>query len=85
MSPPAAWTSWRDRRDGTVATVVRVMGWDRRIAVSPPGGHGVVRADVERARPAFARPRREVCRIDQHTWEAHFDLIYDPHTGFEAS
>jgi hypothetical protein len=79
-TPPARWTAWRDRRDGTVVEIVEVRHWNSRIALMPPGGHGVLRVDVGSDRfPGRVR------RLEQRDFEAHFDLIYDPYTGWDAA
>jgi hypothetical protein len=74
---PRLWTSWRDRRDGTIVTVVQVRWWNRRFAAVPAGGHGHVTAEVER------RGRTTLEEILQWEFEEDFELIYDPYTGWE--
>lgn len=77
---PRLWTGWRDRRDGSVIEIVRVMGWNRRIAVLPPGGHGSLLVDVgERGRSGAT-----IRSLPQHEFEEHFEMVYDPYTGWDA-
>lgn len=82
---PALWTSWRDVRDGTVVTVIEVKHWGTRIAVSPPRGQGYLRVNIERIEGPPKGRTLGVRRLDQWDFEDNFELIYDPHTGWEVA
>jgi hypothetical protein len=73
LAPPRPWTSWRDRRDGAVVTVVRVSHWGRRFGLVPAGGQGSVLVEVDGV-PRFKAMRR----VNEWDWP-HFELIYDPY------
>jgi hypothetical protein len=82
-STPSLWTSYLDTRDGTVVTVIEVNHWGRRIAVLPKGGQGSVRVEV--LPPIPPRDRHPgIYRIEEWEFKQHFQLIYDPSTGYDA-
>jgi hypothetical protein len=84
VGPPKLWTSWRDRRDGRIVTVVEVRHWDRKVQTH---GWGYLKIYCEERPPSDGRPRESagMFRVDQREFEGHFELIYDPYTGWEAA
>ena len=70
--PPALWTSWRDKRDETIVTVVGVHLWD-------DAHFAALRVECDPER----RWLGSVVGLKRAEFEEHFVLAYDPHTGFD--
>lgn len=88
MNAPKLWTSWEDRRNGCRVTVTNVRGWGRYFsAARRGGGDGTVSCEAEESAPG-REPRIRGGHgygIPQPEFEEHFELIYDPHVGWDRA